>query len=130
MSTDCLQAEVSEDGLLYAVGFFRNGVKVGSELFFTLMAAEVAAEDWRLGLYEIPGGEAMAKRGRPRIYATDAERKAAYRARKALRQVNVELPEDVAEALDSFVARQVDGAGLTKSQVVVKLLRQQLFRKR
>ena len=69
-------------------------------------------------------------RGRPRVHASKAEANAAYRERHGIVQVNLELPRDVAEALDAYVSRQVDGAGLGKSAVIVKLLRSQLLRKR
>jgi hypothetical protein len=63
--------------------------------------------------------------GRPRKYANDAERQAAYLARKGARLVSLTLPDDVAEALDEYVERQaMDGAGLTKSEVIAKLIRQ------
>lgn len=69
--------------------------------------------------------------GRPRVYASDAERKAAYLERKGLRQLNVGIAADVMEALDAYVERnKSDGAGLSKAQVVEKLLRTQLLRKR
>lgn len=62
---------------------------------------------------------------------TAAQRQAAYRARKG-KQVNVLLPDDVKAGLEAYLARQhMDGqAELTVSDVVVKLLRAQLLRKR
>jgi len=69
--------------------------------------------------------------GRPAKYASQAERQAAYRARNDLVQVAVELPADVAQALDAYMARHsADGEGLSKSAVIAKLLRTQLLRKR
>jgi len=62
---------------------------------------------------------------------TRAQRQAAYRARKG-KQVNVLLPDDVKLGLDAYMQRQhmdVD-ASLTQSDVIVKLLRAQLLRKR
>jgi hypothetical protein len=62
---------------------------------------------------------------------TGAQRQAAYRARKGS-QVNVLLPDDVKQGLEAYVQRQhMDGqAELTTSDVIVKLLRAQLLRKR
>uniref|UniRef100_UPI000D38A754 hypothetical protein n=1 Tax=unclassified Variovorax TaxID=663243 RepID=UPI000D38A754 len=62
---------------------------------------------------------------------TPAERQAAYRERKG-RQVNILLPDDVKAGLDAYVARQnMDGqTGMTMSECIAKLLRQQLLRKR
>lgn len=62
---------------------------------------------------------------------TGAQRQAAYRARKG-RQVVVLLPDDVLDGLDAYLARQhMDGqVDLTRTDVVVKLLRAQLLRKR
>lgn len=77
--------------------------------------------------------EAEVKRapGRPAKYASAAERQAAYRARKSKAQVAVMLDQDVAEALDQYMRRQsMDGAALTKSQVIQKLIQNQLLRKR
>jgi hypothetical protein len=62
---------------------------------------------------------------------TAAQRQAAYRARKG-KQVNVMLPDDVKAGLDAYLVRQhmdVDPT-LTQSDVIVKLLRAQLLRKR
>jgi hypothetical protein len=60
-----------------------------------------------------------------------AKRQAAYRARKG-QQVNVILPDDVKAGLDLYLQRQhMDGqAEMTVSDVVVRLLRAQLLRKR
>ncbi|GAH91999.1 unnamed protein product [marine sediment metagenome] len=62
---------------------------------------------------------------------TGAQRQAAYRARKGS-QVNVLLPDDVKAGLAAYIERQhMDGqAELTTSDVIVKLLRAQLLRKR
>lgn len=62
---------------------------------------------------------------------TAAQRQAAYRARKG-KQVAVLLPDDVKAGLDAYLARQrmdVDDS-ITQSDVIVKLLRAQLLRKR
>jgi len=71
------------------------------------------------------------RRGRKPKYASAAERVAAYRERHSLVQMNVELPRDLVDAVQAYVGRQAaDGPGLTQSQVIAKLLRTQLLRKR
>ncbi len=62
---------------------------------------------------------------------TPAQRQAEYRARKG-KQLNVLLPEDVKAGLETYLQRQhMDGqVELTVRDVVVKLLRAQLLRKR
>lgn len=65
------------------------------------------------------------------LQSAGARRQAAYRARKG-KQVNVLLPDDVKQGLDAYLERQhMDGqAELTTSDVIVRLLRAQLLRKR
>lgn len=76
-------------------------------------------------------GGVPAKRGRKPKYANAAERVAAHRARHALVQLNVELPAELVAELQAYMTRQAaDGAGLTQSQVIAKLLKTQLLRKR
>lgn len=80
---------------------------------------------------ESDGAPVKRGRGRPRVHATDADRKAAYRERKRLVQLTVSVSAEVAEAFDSYVQRQMrDGAGLSKQAVIEKLLRTQVLRKR
>ena len=72
--------------------------------------------------------QAVVTRDAPK---TPAPRQAAYRARKG-KQCLVLLPDDVKEGLDAYLRRQhmdVDPT-LTQSDVIVKLLRAQLLRKR
>jgi hypothetical protein len=66
-----------------------------------------------------------------RVARTPAERQAAYRARKG-QQLNIILPPDIKAALDDYMARhRADhDAAVTVSDVVCKLLRTQLLRKR
>lgn len=65
------------------------------------------------------------------MHADQAARQAAYMARKGLVRVPVDLPAEVAEALDAYMVRHaMDGAGLTRSQVLAKLITAQLLRKR
>lgn len=68
---------------------------------------------------------------RPAIYASAAERQAAYRARKGT-PVQVLLSPELVAALDGYLARQhMDGdAQATRSTVIAKLLTTQLLRKR
>jgi hypothetical protein len=69
--------------------------------------------------------------GRPRIYATEAERQAAWKERHELVQLNVAITRDAMQRLDAYVERQRrDGAALTKAQVIEKLIRSQLLRRR
>lgn len=63
---------------------------------------------------------------RARKYANDAERVAAYRVRHELVNFSVDLPRDVVDALVEWMRFK----DLTRSQVIEKLLRQQLLRKR
>lgn len=71
---------------------------------------------------------------RERVYQSNAERQAAYRARKAGAggsSLSVILPADVAAGLDAYMEREhMDRAGRDRSQVIVDLLRSQLLRKR
>jgi hypothetical protein len=68
---------------------------------------------------------------RPAIYASAAERQAAYRARKGT-AVQVLLAPELVAALDAYLTRQhADGdADATRSTVIAKLLTSQLLRKR
>lgn len=75
---------------------------------------------------------AAKKRGRPAKYASAAERQAAYRARKGGQSVALIVPDDVAEGIREYLKRQhMDvNPDMTMSDVIVKLVRQQLMRKR
>jgi hypothetical protein len=66
-----------------------------------------------------------------KLYASSAERQAAYRARKGS-AVQVLLDPELVAALDAYIARQhADGdADATRSTVIEKVLRTQLLRKR
>lgn len=63
---------------------------------------------------------------RQRVYLNDAEKVAAYRKRHQLVTLSVDIPEDVAQALTQYMRFK----GLTKAQVITKLLQTQLLRKR
>ena len=71
---------------------------------------------------------------RPRLYSSNAEKQAAYRARKAGDDgatLSVILPADVAAGVRAFMEREAsDGKGRDLSEVVAHLLRTQLLRKR
>lgn len=85
----------------------------------------------QLELDGVPAPVVKRGRGRPRVHESDAARKAAKRAASGLVQLCVELPADVAAAFDAYHARNVrDGAGLTKAQLVARLVAQQVMRKR
>ena len=76
-------------------------------------------------------GAPKRRRGRPPVHGSASARSAAYLARHELVQVNVRISQELKDALDGYMARQAaDGPGLTQSQVIEKLLRTQLLRKR
>jgi len=64
--------------------------------------------------------------GRKKIYASDAEKQKAYRERHGLANLVVQLPSDLIDEFESFIKFK----DRTKSQVIEKLLRSQLLRKR
>jgi hypothetical protein len=63
---------------------------------------------------------------RPKIYVNDSARVAAFRARKALVTLSVDLPASLIAELDQYMKFK----NLTKTAVIEKLLRSQLLRKR
>jgi hypothetical protein len=63
---------------------------------------------------------------RPRKYFSDAERVAAFREKRNLVTLSVDLPVDVVDGLNEYMKFK----DLTKRQVIEKLLRSQLLRKR
>lgn len=63
---------------------------------------------------------------RPRKYASDAQRVAAYRARHGLVTLTIDLPRDVIDGLNAYMKFK----NITKSEVISKLIRSQLLRKR
>jgi hypothetical protein len=63
---------------------------------------------------------------RPRLYASDAERVAACRARKNTVRFCVDLPADLVEELEAFLKFK----DVTKKDTIEKLIRTQLLRKR
>ena len=63
---------------------------------------------------------------RPKIYESPAARVAAFRARKALVTLSVDLPADLVEQLEAYMQFK----NVTKKQVIENLLRTQLLRKR
>ena len=63
---------------------------------------------------------------RERIYASNGERVAAFRSRKNLVAMTVDLPSDVIDGLNEYMKFK----GLTKTEVIEKLIRSQLLRKR
>ena len=76
---------------------------------------------------EIPGLPAATERApRPRKYASDAEKQAAYRARKEVTAVTVMLPNQVAADFRAWLADK----GKQPSPVIAKLIQTQLLRKR
>lgn len=65
-------------------------------------------------------------RGRPRKHADNAAKQAAYRERNGLVPFHVDLPADVVQGLEEYLKFK----GLTKNEVIAKLIRTQLLRKR
>lgn len=74
---------------------------------------------------EIPGVKPLPK-PREKKYASDAEKQAAYRARKGLVARTIHLPEEVNAGLNAVLAKK--GQGI--SEVLTKLVQSQLLRKR
>lgn len=79
-----------------------------------------------------PAEPAPAKRGRgrPRVHADDAARQAAHRARnketRGLVRFTVDLPQECIDGINNYMKFK----GLTKTEVLEKLIRTQLMRKR
>jgi hypothetical protein len=71
-----------------------------------------------------------APRGRPRKYANDAEKQKAYRARKGLHVLSIELPKDLYDEFQAWVKRRMMDTGNTVSEVMENLIRKQVLRKR
>lgn len=69
--------------------------------------------------------------GRRRIYSSDAEKAAAYRARKNKRTLSVLVDDSVMNELDAFMRRRVDSDNPdeTKAEVVQRALRAFLRRR-
>jgi hypothetical protein len=63
---------------------------------------------------------------RPRIYASDAERVAAFRARNNTVKFTVDIDADLVAGLDEYLRFK----DKTKREVIEGLLRNQLLRKR
>jgi len=64
--------------------------------------------------------------GRPRVYGSNAERVAAFRARKGVRRFTVEVDTETYEALKKWLEYK----DYTLSTIVKKLIKQQLLRRR
>jgi hypothetical protein len=76
---------------------------------------------------EIPGVKPVKVRApRPKLYASDAEKQAAYRARKGVTAITVTLPNAVAVEFRQWLADK----GKQPSPVIAKLIQTQLLRKR
>lgn len=64
--------------------------------------------------------------GRRKIYATQAEKQAAYRKRNKIVNVTIQIPEEINEGLENYLKYRDE----TKSNVIAKLIKTQLLRKR
>jgi len=78
-----------------------------------------------------PVGTEKKKPGRKATYASPAEKQKAYRARLGTRSLAVQIDPQTFDELQAYMSRMnADGAALTVSQVISKLLKTQLLRKR
>lgn len=68
--------------------------------------------------------------GRPRKYANDAEKQAAYRARKGLHLLTIQLPKDLHEQFDAWVKKRAMDTNTSVSIVLENVIRNQVLRKR
>ena len=64
--------------------------------------------------------------GRPRVYSSNAERVKAFRNRKGVKRFTVEVSSDTFDKLEKWL----EFKDYTKSQIVEKLINDQLFRRR
>jgi hypothetical protein len=71
----------------------------------------------------IPG---LKTRRADAVHATNAEKQAAYRARKNLKPVTIQLPMDLCERLGAHLVKHGKG----KSETIAHLIESQLLRKR
>ncbi|MTV36267.1 hypothetical protein [Duganella radicis] len=74
---------------------------------------------------EIPGVRPLPK-PRPKLYASKAEKQAAYRARNNVVVRTIHLPADVDAGLQAVLEKKGEGI----SAVLAKLIQSQLLRKR
>lgn len=76
---------------------------------------------------EIPGVKPVkVRQPRPKKYATPAEKQAAYRTRKGVTAITIQLPNEVAAEFAAWLERK----GKKPSAVVTKLIQTQLLRPR
>lgn len=78
---------------------------------------------------DLPGikpAQTPKKRGRPAVYGSMAEKAAAYRARKGIKALTVEIPVDLHAEFEAWLTSK----NKKKSEVIAHLLRTQLLRKR
>lgn len=76
---------------------------------------------------EIPGLKPIkVRQPRPKKYATPAAKQAAYRARKGVTAITIQLPNEVAEEFASWL----ESKGKKPSAVITHLIKTQLLRKR
>lgn len=76
---------------------------------------------------ELPGIPAPRRKpGRPRQYATAKDRQEAYRQRKGIKLLTVELPMEVHGEFEAWLGKR----GEKRGPVITRLIRTQLLRKR
>lgn len=73
-----------------------------------------------IGLWQV------VKMGRPRKYANDAEKMAAYRERNDLVPLRIDIPRELHQEFTEWLKFK----DRTQAEVITKLIRQQLLRKR
>ena len=68
--------------------------------------------------------------GRPRKYANDAEKQAAYRARKGLSVLTIQLPKELYDRFQEWVEKRAKDTETSVSKVLEKVIENQVLRKR
>lgn len=89
----------------------------------------IEATDTDTKTADLPGVEPLPvpkKRGRKRLYANEAEKQAAFRARHNVKPLTVMLPADLRAEFEAWIAAK----GKNKADVIAHLIRTQLLRKR
>jgi hypothetical protein len=74
----------------------------------------------------MPAAKPRGKPGRPRVYATAKDRQEAYRQRKGIKLLTVELPIEVHGDFEAWLGKR----GEKRGPVITRLIRSQLLRKR
>lgn len=70
------------------------------------------------------------RRGRPRKYANDAEKQKAYRERKGLGILTIQLPKELLERFTAWVQKRAQDTDTSVSKVIENVIEKQVLRKR